>query len=98
MRLACKAFPEGTLYIEVGGDSGDGFDVVGAESSEAVADTVYGIAVDLGTTTLALALVGMQSGGVKASWAGVNPQRSYGGDVISRILAATNGKVRNCRR
>lgn len=98
MRLACKAFPEGTLYIEVGGDSGDGFDVVGAESSEAVADTVYGIAVDLGTTTLALALVGMQSGGVKASWAGVNPQRSYGGDVISRILAATNGKDKELQK
>ena len=98
MRLACKAFPEGTLYIEVGGDSGDGFDVVGAESSEAVADTVYGIAVDLGTTTLALALVGMQSGVVKASWAGVNPQRSYGGDVISRILAATNGKDKELQK
>lgn len=98
MRLACKALPEGTVYIELGGDIGNGFDVVGAESSEAVADTVYGIAVDLGTTTLALMLAGMQSGGVKASWAGVNPQRSYGGDVISRIWAATEGKAKEMQQ
>lgn len=40
MRLACKAIPEGTVYIELGGDSGNVFDVAGAQSSESVEDAV----------------------------------------------------------
>ena len=52
----------------------------------------YGIAVDIGTTTLAAALVDMRDGrqiGVETS---INHQRAYGADVISRIQAANEGK------
>lgn len=47
-----------------------------------------GLAVDLGTTTLAAYLCDLQSGEVLASAASVNPQRHYGEDVISRIAVA----------
>lgn len=94
MRLACCARPQGTLYVEPAGKAEKDFDVVGETVSRKAGDTSYGIAVDLGTTTLALALVGRQSQEVKAAWAGVNPQRSYGADVIARIHAAAEGRGR----
>lgn len=47
-----------------------------------------GLAVDLGTTTLASYLCDLRSGKILASAASVNPQRRYGEDVISRIAMA----------
>lgn len=55
---------------------------------------VYGIAIDLGTTTLALYLCNMNKGAVLSSLALKNPQALYGDDVMSRIGAATQ-KVGN---
>lgn len=50
---------------------------------------VYGVAVDLGTTTIALYLCDMTRGVVLSSLALKNPQALYGDDVMSRISAAT---------
>jgi uncharacterized 2Fe-2S/4Fe-4S cluster protein (DUF4445 family) len=47
-----------------------------------------GLAVDMGTTTLAAYLCDLQTGEVLTSAASVNPQRRYGEDVISRIAMA----------
>lgn len=52
----------------------------------------YGIAVDIGTTTLAAELVELKSGAKEAVATSVNHQRAYGADVISRIQAANEGK------
>jgi len=46
---------------------------------------VYGAAVDIGTTTVAVYLYDMASGSCLGAAAGENPQRAYGADVISRI-------------
>ena len=48
-----------------------------------------GIAVDIGTTTLGSWLYGLQSGERLATAARLNPQRTFGADVISRIDEAT---------
>lgn len=48
-----------------------------------------GVAVDIGTTTLAAYLYDLGDGKRLASTAMVNPQVSYGADVISRIARAT---------
>ena len=45
----------------------------------------YGIALDLGTTTLALYLLDLNEGRIIYVLSKVNAQRSYGSDVISRI-------------
>lgn len=45
----------------------------------------YGLAVDLGTTTVAAALVELDSRLRRAEAGFLNPQRAYGADVISRI-------------
>lgn len=45
----------------------------------------YGIAVDIGTTTLAATLINQTSGSAVLTETALNPQKQYGGDVISRI-------------
>ncbi len=50
-----------------------------------------GVAIDVGTTTLAARLFD-KSGACLADTARFNPQISFGGDVISRIEAALGGK------
>ncbi|KPK66413.1 MAG: hypothetical protein AMK73_00075 [Planctomycetes bacterium SM23_32] len=46
---------------------------------------VYGLALDVGTTTLAMQVVDLEDGRIIATTARTNPQMSYGNDVISRI-------------
>lgn len=61
---------------------------------ESAADTQYGIAVDVGTTTIAMQLIGWEKDGtfrVLQNYVSSNSQRSFGADVISRILAAQEG-------
>jgi uncharacterized 2Fe-2S/4Fe-4S cluster protein (DUF4445 family) len=45
----------------------------------------FGVAVDIGTTSLAAALVDLVTGRVVASTSRVNPQVRFGADVVSRI-------------
>ncbi len=51
-----------------------------------------GVAVDLGTTTLALYLCDLQNGQVIAAAGAGNPQRPFGEDVISRIAYANDNE------
>lgn len=48
-------------------------------------DTVFGLAVDVGTTTVAAHLCDLASGRVVASAGAMNPQIRFGEDVMSRI-------------
>jgi uncharacterized 2Fe-2S/4Fe-4S cluster protein (DUF4445 family) len=50
-----------------------------------------GIAIDLGTTTIAAQLIDLSSGAVLAVETSFNPQARYGADVMSRIRAALDG-------
>ena len=64
-------------------------------------EPVYGIGVDIGTTTIAFALVNLKSGKVCNTLSLLNSQRQYGADVISRIQKASDGLVdvlRECSR
>ena len=45
----------------------------------------YGVAVDIGTTTVVAALIDLLSGDELASASMINPQKGYGLDVLSRI-------------
>lgn len=53
----------------------------------------YGLAVDIGTTTLAAALIALPEGKQLAAATCVNSQRAYGADVLSRILQANSGAL-----
>ncbi len=46
---------------------------------------IYGVALDIGTTTLAAYLLHLPTGTKVASYSALNPQTIYGADVVSRI-------------
>ena len=64
--------------------------------TENAAETL--IAVDLGTTTIAMQLVEMRTGRILDTWCGLNPQRRYGTDVLSRIQASCEGAREELQR
>lgn len=49
------------------------------------------ICIDLGTTTVAMQARSRADGRILAVWKGMNPQRRFGSDVISRMQAAREG-------
>ncbi len=54
------------------------------------ADSAYGVAFDIGSTTLVGTLVHLRTGADLAVAARVNPQTSFGDDVLSRIAKCRN--------
>jgi uncharacterized 2Fe-2S/4Fe-4S cluster protein (DUF4445 family) len=58
----------------------------------------YALACDLGTTTLACALVDLESGAVRATCTELNPQTRFGADVMSRIAFAATDRTAALRR
>jgi uncharacterized 2Fe-2S/4Fe-4S cluster protein (DUF4445 family) len=55
-------------------------------------DKAYGLAVDIGTTTVAGYLCDLTTGEILATAAMMNPQVAYGEDVMSRISYTTKSK------
>ncbi|MGH7451441.1 MAG: ASKHA domain-containing protein [bacterium] len=62
----------------------DGDHLLAIEAGD-TAPTLYGVAFDIGTTTVAAKLLDLNTGQVTAVASALNPQKSYGADVISRI-------------
>ncbi|HPN35037.1 MAG TPA: ASKHA domain-containing protein [bacterium] len=58
---------------------------------------IYGLAVDLGTTTVVSKLIDLTSGSHLATAARLNAQRSYGEDVIGRISYASTSREHTLR-
>ncbi len=55
-------------------------------------DQNYGVAFDIGTTTIMGSLIDLKTASVIAVAASTNPQNAFGADVISRITHASGGK------
>lgn len=101
-RLACKAVPTEDCVISFNADDESGFEATSAfggadvevsgEKMELTGEEHYGIAVDIGTTTIALSLTVKESGKSHDVYTTVNRQRMYGADVIARIQASNDGK------
>lgn len=81
-------------YLREGHFSGEavlvGDEVVALDPPDA-AKGVLGVALDIGTTTLAAGLVDLDTGKVVALDAELNPQIIFGADVISRIMYTQDG-------
>lgn len=85
--LACYTKVEDDLVIEIP----DGNMSVQSDMSDVdikMSESGTAVAVDLGSTTVVSQLVDLTSGKVLASCSGINPQSSYGADIISRISYA----------
>ncbi len=63
--------------------------LIGTEVSDTV-DQLYGIAIDIGTTTIAACLINLNNSSLLAKASAVNPQTVIGGDVLSRIEYVQN--------
>ena len=77
-----------------GGTSGataqEAADYGGTRGGAAADDGRYGLAVDIGTTTLAFYLVDLADLSVLETTGALNPQAPFGADVIARIDAASD--------
>ncbi|MBS3759939.1 MAG: DUF4445 domain-containing protein [Halodesulfurarchaeum sp.] len=50
-----------------------------------LSETAYGLAIDLGTTTVAVYLVNLKNGNTEAISSQLNPQTKQGGDIMTRM-------------
>lgn len=94
-RLSCCLYPTEELEVSVSQSDESLFEAVGeTENTEesGTEESFYHVAVDIGTTTIAMSLTGGESGKVFHTVTSVNSQRAYGADVISRIQASVDGK------
>jgi len=98
-QLACALFPVGPVDVELGPElsAGTAFSALDAFKPLPAFATGslsgFGVACDLGTTTLAFALVDRLTGRVLAVSSRLNSQRAYGADVVSRLSAAEAGSL-----
>ena len=88
-RLACQARAEMPLVLECGqwhmDVLTDNSGLTGAGKSG------LGVAIDLGTTTIAAQMIDLDTGNVLSVETDLNPQSSFGSDVMSRVRAALHG-------
>lgn len=101
-RLSCKAYPLTGCELEASfGEEDFAVVTMGEELKASLPKehvSGYGIAMDMGTTTLAAQLLELSSGHILGTAVSVNHQRSFGADVISRIQASNTGKKEELRQ
>lgn len=73
------------------GAAGSGWRLVDIEGGDTTARH-FGIAIDIGTTTVVAYLVDMRTGAVQDVEAGYNGQIKYGEDILARIFNAGEGE------
>lgn len=89
MIRSCKAVVTGDAVIGVYFQKGEGLTDFTYDAG--IKKNVCGIAVDIGTTTVAASL--LKKDGTVISRSCLNPQSAYGADVISRIEACRDGAL-----
>ncbi|MEG0591369.1 MAG: ASKHA domain-containing protein [Lachnospiraceae bacterium] len=97
-RLACKAYPKQNCTIVLHFRGEEEFSIVSEYHAaqyrgEQISGGHYGIATDIGTTTIAMQLVELETKTVVDTYTAMNQQRAYGADVISRIESSNRGKA-----
>jgi Uncharacterized metal-binding protein len=101
-RLSCKAYPKSDCSIKLAvGDETD-FEVVTEHQNfstfQKIGEGSYAIAIDIGTTTIAVSLVERAGSSTLWTYSSVNRQRAYGADVIARMQASNAGKKEELKK
>jgi len=76
------------VYRKTDDGSECNYELAGIEPADTT-DSIFGAAVDIGTTTVVAKLVDLRSGEVLGAESETNPQIQFGDDVISRIMYAS---------
>jgi uncharacterized 2Fe-2S/4Fe-4S cluster protein (DUF4445 family) len=90
-RLACFCHAKSDITLEVSQFE----NIILADNStfDFQPQSGFGIAVDVGTTTLVVQLVNLKNGHILDSVSDINPQTKFGGDLISRIQSCLDGNL-----
>lgn len=88
----CSMVPQETVCITLPGPSTENLSGISLEDSPLIPGPADTLLVDLGTTTVALALISRATGELRQTYVFPNPQRQFGSDIISRIQASLQGK------
>jgi uncharacterized 2Fe-2S/4Fe-4S cluster protein (DUF4445 family) len=88
-RLACFCKAESDITLEI--SQFENIILADSTTFEFRPQNGFGIAVDLGTTTVVVQLVNLENGHVLDSVSDLNPQVKFGGDLISRIQNCLDG-------
>ena len=88
-RLACFCQAESDITLEI--SQFDNIILADNSTFDFKPQQGFGIAVDLGTTTVVAQLVNLENGHVLDSVSEINPQARYGSDLISRIQSCLDG-------
>lgn len=93
--IACRYFPDKDIEVILPGEEEANILVHQTEyledlpfnitTGEHIGTSPYGVAIDIGTTTVVLYFLNLLTGQIEKVSSFLNPQRNYGGDVISRI-------------
>jgi uncharacterized 2Fe-2S/4Fe-4S cluster protein (DUF4445 family) len=90
-RLACRARVRGSVSVTLAPIVVYSNKIFRASDDHRRAGVPLGLAIDLGSTTVAAFVVTLDAGKVCAGAAALNQQTAFGADVISRLAAAQNG-------
>lgn len=93
--LSCQTTITGDMTIELTSKLGTGLLKSVQKTYDIEKKVGYGVALDLGTTTLAAYLINLETGKVLDSKSILNAQASYGADVITRIKKCSEGNLEN---
>jgi len=91
---ACRAQALSDIVVSLPDDNADAHVVSLAVMPEGKKIRRAGIGIDIGTTTVQAQLVCLDTGEVLQTFSVLNNQRGLGADVMSRICAAREGKLR----
>lgn len=86
----CSMIPKATITVTIP-DAGKNLHGISLEDKICVAGNGNCLLIDIGTTTVALALIDSDSGELRQTTVFANPQRTFGTDVISRIQSSLEG-------
>lgn len=85
LRQLTHALKQGKQRVTVTLQALDGTPAVVLDVRPGFAEAMFGIAVDVGSTTIAVHLCNLHTGDIAATSSAMNPQVSYGEDLMSRI-------------
>lgn len=83
LRLACQSSVSGNATIEIG--QFETFILADQTEFKFIPRKGFGIAIDIGTTTIVAQLLDLHNGHILDAASVLNPQARYGADIISRI-------------
>lgn len=101
-RLCCKAYPKNDLKLRVLQNQNiqaiSEYNLNTTEINNEYSVTDYGIAIDIGTTTIALELINLFNGKTESIYTLLNSQIAFGADIISRIQKSKKytTELKNC--